>query len=312
LILFLDAVGGSWDGNTPKTKPIGGSELAQIQLAEALADRGHTVRVLNQAHFTGTAPYQINGVTYGGAIDANEVKTCILARMTSLPRQISMAKTKVIVSLTDQGPHDIAPCHLVVGVSQWQVNRFSSVAPSVPCKVIPPIVEAAPQVTKTPLRYIYAGAAMKGLDASLDGWVEAGKPGLLEVCHGGWGHASVEQQDRMSELRVLYHGDMTPAGLRERISRASYLLGAKTYPETFCAVAAIAETCGTVPILYSPHGRTGLDEAINAQVYYDRANWVQAIKDGKNTDERARKACVFVKDYSADRIARLWEKVLNT
>ena len=37
MILFLDAVGGPWDGNTPTTKPIGGSELAQIQLAEALA-----------------------------------------------------------------------------------------------------------------------------------------------------------------------------------------------------------------------------------------------------------------------------------
>jgi len=309
MILFLDAVGGPWDGNTPKAKPIGGSELAQIQLAEALAARGRRVNVLNQAHFSGTAPYQINGVTYGGGIDAREVKTCILARMTSLPPQISMAKTKVIVSLTDQGPHDIAPCHLVVGVSQWQVNRFATVQPGTPCKVIPPIVEAAPKRDKFGA-YLYAGAAMKGLDATLDGWEEAGCPGKLRVAAGGWGEPSDTQKDRIKALNGVYVGNHAPAGLREEISEASYLLGAKTYPETFCAVAAIAETCGTVPILYSPHGPTGLDEAINAQVYYDRANWVQAIEDGKNTDERARKAAIFVKNFSADRIARLWEKIL--
>ncbi len=214
MILFLDAVGGSWDGNTPKTRPIGGSELAQIQLAEALAEHGHKVRVLNQAHFTGTAPYQVNGVTYGGAIDANEVKTCILARMTTLPRQISMARTKVIVSLTDQGPHDIADCHLIVGVSQWQVNRFATVQPSTPCKVIPPIVEAAPKLDKTPNTYIYAGAAMKGLDETLQGWEDAGCPGKLYVVTGGWGEPDEAQRENLRELGVGYLGNVKPDKLR--------------------------------------------------------------------------------------------------
>ena len=306
MILFLDAVGGPWDGNTPTTKPIGGSELAQIQLAEALASRGHEVRVLNQMHFSGTAPYQVNGVTYGGAIDANEVKTCILARMTSLPRQISMAKTKVIVSLTDQGPHDIADCHLIVGVSQWQVNRFATVSPGTPCKVIPPVVEAAPTCYKNKDMYLYAGAAMKGLDATLDGWEEAGCPGELYVVHGGWGEASEAQRDTMRELGVAYLGNVNPARFRATISGASYLLGAKTYPETFCAVAAIAETCGTVPILYSPHGRTGLDEAICTPVSYDRNEWITHIKTGGYPFRELKPNKVF----TADRIARLWEKVL--
>lgn len=304
MILFLDAVGGPWDGNTPATKPIGGSELAQIQLAEALANRGHKVHVLNQAHFSGTAPYQVNGVTYGGAIDANEVKTCILARMTSLPRQISMSRTKVIVSLTDQGPHDIADCHLVVGVSQWQVNRFAAVAPSVPCKVIPPIVEPGPNMVKKG-HYLYAGAAMKGLDETLQGWDDAGCPGELYVATGGWGEPNQTQRDLMRELGVHYVGNLRPLAMRAAISRASYLLGAKTYPETFCAVAAIAETCGTIPILYSPHGRTGLDEAIRTPVFYNRDEWVSAIKtiDGPWVTENQNR-------FSANRIARLWERVL--
>jgi hypothetical protein len=310
VILFLDAVGGPWDGNTPTTKPIGGSELAQIQLAEALANRGHQVRVLNQAHLSGTSPYQVNGVTYGGAVDARDVKTCILARMTALPPSIDPNRTKVIVSLTDQGPHDIAPCHLVVGVSQWQVNRFAAVQPGTPRKIIPPIVESAPHHERTPNTYIYAGAAMKGLDETLQGWDDAGCPGELFVVTGGWGEPDEKQRHLMRELGVGYLGNVKPDKLRALISGCSYLLGAKTYPETFCVVAAIVETCGTVPILYSPHGRTGLDEAINAQVYYDRAKWIQAIKDGKNTDERARHATVYVKNFSADRIVRLWEKVL--
>lgn len=305
MILFLDAVGGPWDGNTPKTKPIGGSELAQIQLAEALAARGRQVRVLNQAHFSGTAPYQINGVTYGGGIDARDVKTCILARMTALPPAISPDRTKVIVSLTDQGPHDIAPCHLVVGVSQWQVNRFAAVSPGTPCKVIPPIVEPGHARKKVPGSYIYAGAAMKGLDETLQGWQDADCPGALYVAAGGWGEPSEAQRELMRELSVCYLGNLKPDALRSAVAGASYLLGAKTYPETFCAVAAIAETCGTIPILYSPHGRTGLDEAIVTTVFYERSVWLAAIANPEPIKK------VFQQNrFTADRIARLWEKVL--
>ena len=46
MILFLDFAGAPFDGNTPTTKAIGGSEMAQIQLAEALAARGAEVKVL--------------------------------------------------------------------------------------------------------------------------------------------------------------------------------------------------------------------------------------------------------------------------
>ena len=305
LILFLDAVGGPWDGNTPTTKPIGGSELAQIQLAEALAARGHEVRVLNQAHFTGTAPYQVNGVIYGGGIDAREVRTVVLARMTALPPQIDMKRTKVIVSLTDQGPHDIADCHLIVGVSQWQVNRFATVQPGTPVKVIPPIVEAATKQDKVSGSYVYAGAAMKGLDDTLNGWSEAGKPGILFVATGGWGEPSEEQKERIYNLGGQYCGNLNPSELRNLISDCQYLLGAKTYPETFCAVAAIAETCGTVPILYSPHGRTGLDEAIVTPVFYSRDEWIENIRKPHNIPvPRTHKL------FTGDRIARLWEKVL--
>lgn len=302
MILFLDLVGGPFDGNTPHEGTLGGSELAQIQLAEALAARGKTVHVINRKHINGTPPVDINGVRYGGSVDTRDVRTCILSRMTPLPAAIP-SSAKVIVSLTDQGPHDIAPCHLVVGVSQWQVNRFASVAPGVPCKVIPPIVEVPKAEKKVPGRYIYAGAAMKGLDETLDGWDDAKRPGTLEVCHGGWGRADESQQARMKFLGVQYLGDLSPADLRKRVARASYLLGAKMYPETFCAVAAIAEASGTVPILYSPHGRTGLDEAIATPVFYDRDAWLANIREPNNP-------VLQQNNFSPSRIARLWEKVL--
>ena len=230
--------------------------------------------------------------------------------MTSLPRQISMTRTKVIVSLTDQGPHDIADCHLIVGVSQWQVNRFATVQPGTPVKVIPPIVEAAPKRDKTPGTYLYAGAAMKGLDETLQGWEDAGCPGELNVVTGGWGEPNEAQRETMRELGVGYLGNVKSDRLRALISGCSYLLGAKTYPETFCVVAAIAETCGTVPLLYSPHGVTGLDEAIDTPVSYDRAEWIQWIKDGGIKDGGAPLKALKQDRFSADRISRLWEKVL--
>jgi hypothetical protein len=303
MILFLDAVGGAYDGNSPHTGTLGGSELAQIQLAEALAERGKKVRFLTSKHFQGAPVEKINGVIYGGSVDTREVRTCILARMTGCPPGMDPAHTEIIVSLTDQGPHDFSPCHLLVGVSAWQINRFAALHTKTPRRVIPPIIETAPKSDKIPGRYIYAGAAMKGLDATLDAWEEAGKPGILEVCHGGWGISDDAQIARMSDMGVQYLGNLTPVCLRKRVSRASYLLGAKTYPETFCAVAAIAETCGTIPLLFSPHGKTGLDEAITTPVYYDHSKWLDAIKNPLQK-------CVYQNRFTSTKIAKLWEKIL--
>lgn len=299
MILFLDTVGSHFDGLS-KHSPLGGSELAQIQLAEALANLGHDVRVITQKHIPASDPTTVNGVVYGGPVDPLEVRTIILSRMTPLPK--GLRNSKVVVSLTDQGPHDISNCHLLVGVSTWQINRFAHMGTHIPRRVIPPIVEHAPKVDKIPGRYIYAGAAMKGLDATLAGWDRAGRPGKLAVCHGGWGEATQSQINLMFTMDVEYLGNLSPIDVRAEIARSSYFIGARTYPETFCAVAAIAEHSGTVPILFSPYGPTGLDEAINAPVYYKEEDWIGMIKTPPSA--------LMPKDFSARKIAMRWEKIL--
>lgn len=306
MILFFDMVGGEYDGNSVNG-PLGGSELAQVQLAEALATRGHDVAVITAKQARGYPPLEINGVRYDRSINARDVDTIILARMTELPHGIDTSyTTKVIVSLTDQGPHDIAPCHTLVGVSSWQINRFAALQIGAKRKVIPPIIEPAPVLDKIPGRYVYAGAAMKGLDETLQGWIDAGEPGSLTVCHGGWGMASEKQQFAMAVLGVEYLGNLSPARVREEIAKAEFFLGARTYPETFCAVAAVAETCKTQVIMWSPHGKTGLDEATWGAIHYHRESWIAEIKNPALFGERPQQFDRF----SADKIARQWEKIL--
>ena len=319
MILFLDFAGAPFDGNTPTTKAIGGSEMAQIQLAEALAERGHDVKVLvgrDENH----EPRTINGVTYGHS-DLSKVKTVILSRMTPLPKP--MEGRRIIVSLTDMGPHKIAVADCLVGVSKWQLDRFRGLLAK-SRKVIPPIVEPPPVLPKIPNRYIYASARAKGLDSTLLAWQKL-RPTLpadaeLVVTTAGW---DLPAEGSVEKAGARWLGVKTPVEIREEISRASHLFYVNDYPETFCAVAVLAEIAGTTPlILCHPQvalkatgmathddgavsltdGRAGIKEAITSKVFTDWNQWAAAVRNPPR--------CPSAKNYSTRKIAQAWEKIL--
>jgi hypothetical protein len=319
MILFLDFAGAPYDGNTPTTKAIGGSEMAQIQLAEALAARGADVKILvgrDENH----EPRTINGVTYGHS-DLSKVKTVILSRMTPLPKPLE--GRRIIVSLTDMGPHTIATPDVLVGVSRWQLDRFSGFKVKAR-KVIPPIVEPPPNLEKIPNRYIYASARAKGLDSTLAAWVKL-RPSLhrdaeLVVTTAGW---DLPLEGSVEKHGARWLGVKTPVEIREEIAKASHLFYVNDYPETFCAVAVLAEIAKTTPlILCHPQvalkssgmgttgdgsvsltdGRAGIKEAIVSKVFTDWDEWAAAVKNPPH--------CPTAKNYSARKIAQAWEKIL--
>lgn len=319
MILFLDFAGAPYDGNTPTTKAIGGSEMAQIQLSEALAARGHDVKVLvgrDENH----EPRTINGVTYGHS-DLSKVKTVILSRMTPCPTPL--ADRRIIVSLTDMGPHSIAKADVLVAVSRWQLYRFQGLFAK-KRKVIPPIVEPPPVLDKVPNRYIYCSARAKGLDSTLLAWQKI-RPTLpanaeLVVTTAGW---DLPAEGSVEKAGARWLGVKTPVEIREELARASHLFYVNDYPETFCAVAALAEIARTTPlILCHPQvalkssgmatnnegeismtdGRAGIIEAINSKVYTDWDEWAAAVKNPPPVPS--------AKNYSPRKIAQAWEKIL--
>lgn len=301
-ILFLDFAGAPYDGNTVRTSPIGGSELANVQLAEALAERGHTCHIL-VGRDPDQTPRQINGVWYGHTkIDAKNV---ILSRMTPLP--VGLSRLNKIVSLTDMGPHRIAECDYLVGVSRWQLDRFAAECRTAKRRVIPPIVENPPVVEKVPGRYVYASAAPKGLRATIDAWREI-RPKLpdnaeLRVSWSGWGEPDFVVEDPI--YNIVKVGPLTPEENRKEIASAVSLFYVNVYPETFCAIAAIAEASKTVPYILaaSKDGPAGLSESITAHVYYTRDSFFKAVVNGRDP--------MPPKNYSPNKIATSWENILT-
>ncbi|MGN7438566.1 MAG: hypothetical protein ACTHOO_07975, partial [Alcanivorax sp.] len=47
-ITFLDCTNTQYNGDTIRTKPLGGIESTTVSLAEALAKKGYEVKVINQ------------------------------------------------------------------------------------------------------------------------------------------------------------------------------------------------------------------------------------------------------------------------
>jgi hypothetical protein len=293
--------------------------MAQIQLAEVLAARGHDVKVLvgrDENH----EPRTINGVTYGHS-DLSKVKTVILSRMTPCPTPL--ADKRLIVSLTDMGPHNIAQSDVLVGVSRWQLERFRGLKAKAR-KVIPPIVEPPPTLPKIPNRYVYCSARAKGLDSTLKAWKQL-RPSLpvdAELCvtTAGW---DLPAEGSVEAAGATWLGVKTPVQIREEIAKASFLFYVNDYPETFCAVAVLAEVAGTTPLilcheqvalkatgmgtsgggdLSMTDGRAGIREAINSPVYTDWDKWVEAVRNPPK--------CPSAKNYSATKVAQAWEKIL--
>lgn len=302
--LIIDFAGAPYDGKTAREQPIGGSELANVQLAEALADHGHKVHIL-VARDQNKEFREINGVGYGHALP-DRPKNLILSRMTPLPR--AFFGLNKIVSLTDMGPHRIADCEYLVGVSRWQLDRFKLECLPAKRRCIPPIVEKAPDVGKVPGRYVYASAAMKGLKETLAAWAEL-RPRLpanahLRVSWGGWGAPDFEVTG--PDVEVV--GALAPADSREEIASAIGLFYVNTYPETFCAIAAVAEAAKTTPYIWCPGGDpAGLGESITTPWHSSKDRFFEHVLTGSTA---AKSALFMPKNYSKNKIVQAWENIL--
>ena len=279
-IYFHQAQGAAYDGTTPRTKGLGGTESAVVYLAEALTRRGHRVAVFN----TCEQPCEVEGVEYARAsqlaarcaADAPDVVVAVrdfslIGRLRLAPRQIfwtldasdqpflqhlrerqRRAEVDLIVVGSDWQAQTFTAEHRVAAWQMVQVNNGSAASASTATTAAPP-----PAATRG-RRLAYASTPFRGLDVLLEVFprIRAQCPDAeLDVFSSMRVYGWDEQQDK-GEFGALYAkarqpgvnlvGTVPQLELARRLQEARALAYPNTYAETFCIAAIEAQAAGCV------------------------------------------------------------------
>ena len=270
-------------------KASGGSEKEVVQLAEGLAKKGFRVLCLNGIERRAHAEMGVidkrggknvdtrGSVTWDNANSAKNIrcKTLVVQRYSRLPLQMEVLADRMVVRATDvYGDYykNSALTHLCV--SEWQAAAFRAAA--IPCVVIPAMLDddyyELAATTKIRGRFIYASAYMKGLKETLAKWKELRhrfssemRSCTLFITSPGYGKLKESPCDFLpgDENVVILH-DLPPRELAKYMATCEGLFYVNVFPETFCAVAAIANAVGCRVHVLEKHGRlSGVQEAAN-------------------------------------------------
>lgn len=318
-IVFFDSVGIPFDGDSPMRQGMGASEHQVIMLAEALAERGRRVLVINNNHNPGSVI--IRGVEYRRRHILGEVDctTLIICRYSSLgDRTDPIHRKQTIIWATDI-PDDkyarnidraIAAQAQLVVLSDWHASLFPNAKP----KVIPLAVPDDLYPSRVPVgcerTFVYASAALKGLAETLAMWklLRPEDGGELHVCLPGYeshGRMNAEHDEAMKVPGVRWFGSLTPAAVIEKLRNSAGLFYVNAFPETFCVTAALAEALGRrVHILCtSDAGLAGLPAAVSSPlVTTHRRQFVEDFKgliDWRPSPPRPVRMATVVKQWQA-------------
>lgn len=249
-IVLHDGVGVKFNDAVVSNDPLGGSEFVLWQLAGALHRQGLRVLVVER-NVRGKPERPSNGPHYVYGIP--EPVTCkwlVQHRYSEPAPEIRADRTVTLASDTYHPvyarPH-VVP-HPVVWVSAWQQATFpTTFRGTVIPNPLPDHVYTRPIPAKDPHVFLYASAALKGLDATLREWarLRTETPGLhdarLRVLSPGYDLVP-EAAGHVPGVRVV--GGLPFHKVVAEMDRAAGLFYVNDFPETFCIVAALAEARG--------------------------------------------------------------------
>jgi len=260
-----------FDGSTPEARPIGGAEAAFLSLAEALAARGHAVRVCNNC----AAPLSRNGVDWT-PITEGVPDTCDLYIGNRGHRLIGLA-TKArarVFWLHNPGDYLLKPRYLWPLFKHRPVLVFSgsyhaSTVPAwVPCggrALIPYGLDdiyrgAMPRTGTPPPVAIFTSNPLRGLDWLLELWTTRIRPAVagaeLHIYAGPevYGTVGDRKADAMAAVLarargqadqgIFRHQPVPKATLVEPLRSARVMLYRGDVGETFCLAVAEAQALG--------------------------------------------------------------------
>lgn len=320
-LIIYDGIGLPYTGTTYRTGGLGGSEFEIILLAEGLASKGYKIAVLNGFRFPATE----FGVDYWplDILNTNtiECKTLLLMRNSQFPMG-KIDYDNVRFWLTDLPNENMitqlanwcAPGRPGLGicVSQWHRSLFPATWNFTSIyNMIPDWVYELEPKTKNSTKYIYASAAVKGLDSTIEVWKELKKSYFLKkaelnVCHPGYDKVDA---DKLAANKINLLGTLPFHKLVEEMRTTQHMMYANALPETFCIVGTLAEVLGVTPQVLVIQHPGALPEVLsnNQFVMNDFELFSKTVFENAKTPPVLKKA----KDYRISSILPQWIKELK-
>ncbi len=329
-----------FDGLSLEQGPLGGAETSFIEMANALAARGHRVQVFNKC----LAPLTHKGVQWS-PLDAplpDDADLYIANRSHHLIRKLPRAKARIFWI------HNPAR-YLLKWRYQWQLALarptivFSGLSHAgtypgwafdggreiVPYGLTDLFCHASERTPPAP-RAVFTSNPLRSLDWVLDAWEHAIRPMVpnaqLHIFAGSATYGAVGQSkaDKMGPILaraasleaagVLLRGPVPKAQLVDELAQARLLLYRGDIGETFCSAVAEAQAMGVPAIVQDiaclservRHGQTGF--VVQAQEEFAK-DAVRLLTDDSLWTEQHKAALATQRSWSWDMAAKQFERI---
>lgn len=282
-----------FDGRTPWTQPLGGSETSVIHMARSLARIGHAVSVYCNC----PDPGSYGGVEYfhhhrffdhfrtapwDALVAFRSFDPFLIGRVA--PRMIFWSGDAHDQPVIANLGHSIIQSNLdlVLCVSEWHRRNFIETFSLDAGKVVATrngfLPEMAPKIrNRTLTNGVYSSTPFRGLNILLKIFPELQKRAgmTLDVFSSmkvyGWSseddHRAYGELYKLAEQPgVKWHGSVEQPRLLRALAGSGFLLYPNTFDETSCIAAIEAQACGAVVITSAraglretvEHGKTGV------------------------------------------------------
>ena len=342
-VIVMTDDGLEFDGGTPERRPLGGAEAAFLSLAEALAGRGHTVRVSNNC----AAPVTRNGVAWSPI--ANGVpEGCDLYIGNRGHRLIGLSPRarRRVFWLHNPGGYLLKPRYLgpllryrptLVTTGTYHASTVPRWVPAggravIPYGLGPEYRATLPRTDAPPPVAIFTSNPLRGLGWLLDIWTRRIRPALpsaeLHIYAGPqvYGAAGARKADEMRGLLdaadaldgqgVRRHAPVPKAELMGKLRAARVMLYRGDVNETFCLAVAEAQALG-LPAVVTPLGSLPerVEDGLTGTIAEDDDAFVFAavalLTDDALWLSRHRAAIARRKGISWDEVAARFEALMR-
>jgi glycosyltransferase involved in cell wall biosynthesis len=348
LVYFCGFTAEEWDGDSVRTKGLGGSEEAVVNISEGLVKNGWNVTVYNNC---GSVEKTINGVKYKPFWSWNyrdKQDVCVLWR-TPMGADYEINSDKVIVDLHD-----------VIGSGEFNEKRLERIdyvffksdfhkglfnVPEEKCVVIPNGIWFEQfKPLKKKKWVINTSSPDRSLEAVIDCWKEIKKecPDYEMYWMYGWGvydyvHASNSDMmswkkkmvDGMKEAGIIDLGRVSHEEVKNYYRQAKALLYPSEFAEIDCIsmTKALAADCMPITTTFAAMGEKQRYGGIFVESKKTKDDWSKpyqihfAITNDEQKKEFVKKTVEYlkgdvvntresVKDFDWDSIISAWNKLL--
>lgn len=315
-VLISQNLGLPATGTTVRGKPTGGSEWQTVVLAEALAALGYKVGVMspigwfvmeNGVHYVPLGEVLGREDGYHKRRPSVHLSTHVLVseRFGELPPNVNFSRLvfdlhdmpderlEAVMQLLGEVPESAVVVHSDFNASlhaEWP--RMTVIPCMLPDAFYSP--RAAPGGFRASLddggklrrerNYVYASAALKGLEPTLKLWREVQKTyhfkkATLTICSPGYDAPAPHLFEGLKNVS-MYNG-LSPAGMQMLLAASDGIFMVSTFPETFGIVQHQCELAGKPARILQTHGEIDALHttlAVTENIYTEASPFVHSFE----------------------------------